>query len=420
MATNLLDDLSIKAARPKPKQYTLRDGNGIFLLVHPNGSKYFQLRTTLNGKQKLIRIGVYPNYSLAQARVKALEAINLVNSNLDPIVEKKIAQQKAKDDADATFKTVASDWIAIKKKTLAKSTITKINQSFASNVYRKIGDIPIKKIDNLMVRQLLLVIEKRGATEMAEKTRSWIKQVFDFSLADHLIDKNPIPAKDLRLTKHVSNKFPGLHNTYDAGKFLRSLVDYNGSFQSQSCATLIMHLATRPSELRLAEWSEFDLNNAVWSIPVERMKTRLHMSKPHQVFLSQQVLEILSELKEHTVNEKYLFAARASGKPLSDGTLAKVFRTCFVDYHIVPHACRHFMSTQANESGLFRNDVIEAALSHKDTNKIRAVYNESTYDAERKQLMQWWSDQLDNMRDGAKVIAIKKGYPISMIDLTKN
>lgn len=408
MAANLLDDLSIKAAKPKPKQYTLRDGNGIFLLVHPNGSKYFQLRTTLNGKQKLIRIGVYPNYSLAQARVKALEAINLVNSNLDPIVEKKIAQQKARDEADATFKTVASDWIAIKKKTLAKSTILKINQSFASNVYRKIGDIPIKKIDNLMVRQLLLVIEKRGATEMVEKTRSWIKQVFDFALADHLIDKNPIPLKDLRLTKHVSDKFPSLQNTQDAGKFLRNLVDYNGSFQSQSCAILIMHLATRPSELRLAQWSEFDLNNAVWSIPLERMKTRLHMSKPHQVFLSQQVLEILSELKEHTGNEKYLFAARASGKPFSDGTLAKVFRTCFVDYHIVPHGCRHFFSTQANESGLFRNDVIEAALSHGDTNKIRAVYNESTYEKERKQLMQWWGDQLDNMRDGAKVIALKK------------
>ncbi|MDP1659526.1 MAG: Arm DNA-binding domain-containing protein, partial [Methylotenera sp.] len=95
MASNLLDDLTIRAQKAKLKGYTLRDGNGLFLLVHPNGSKYFQLRTTLHGKSKLVRLGVYPNLSLSEARIKSIEAIKLIEADLDPILEKKIVKAKA-------------------------------------------------------------------------------------------------------------------------------------------------------------------------------------------------------------------------------------------------------------------------------------------------------------------------------------
>lgn len=412
MASNLLDDLTIRAAKPKSKAFTLRDGNGLFLLVHPNGSKYFQLRTTLHGRSKLVRLGVYPNLSLSEARIKSIQTIKLVEADLDPTIEKKIAKAKAKESADATFKTVALSWLEIKQKTLAKSTHLKIQQTFNANVYSKLGSYPLGKINNLMVRDVLLVMQKRGALDM-EKTRGWIKQVFDFALADRLITENPIPLTDLRLNRHVGERFPRLKTAIDAGKLLRNLVEYQGTFEVQACVTLMLHLAQRPSELRESKWQEFDLQNGIWTIPIEKSKTRKHMTKPHTVMLSRQVLALLNELKEYTGSGEYLFAARITGKPVSEATIRKAFRTCFPDYRIVPHGCRHFFSTQANNAAKsdrllnFDKDVIESALGHAAENNVQGIYDDREYENSRKQLAQWWSDQLDLMRDGGKVLPFK-------------
>ncbi len=408
LSAELLDDLTIKAAKSLAKEYTLRDGNGLFLLVHPNGSKYFQLRTTLHGKSKKIQLGAYPDLTLAKARTLAKENRRLIDDHKDPIIEAKLAKAKEAQNADATFRSVAETWLDIKKHTLAKSTHLKIQQTFNANVYSRLGKYPINKIDNQMVRDCLLVMQKRGALELMEKSRGWIKQIFDFALSDKLISENPIPVTDLRLKKHISEKFPRLKTPQDAGKLLRNLNDYAGSFEVSTCVYLMLNLAQRPSELRCAKWVDFDLDNAVWTIPLEQSKTRKHMTKPHTVMLSRQAIAALKELKQYTSHSEYVFASRWLNKPVSEATIRKAFRLNFTDYHIVPHGCRHFFSTQANESGLFRNDVIEAALSHGDANKIREIYNEATYDKERQQLAQWWSDQLDIMRDGAKVMPIKK------------
>ncbi|MDI1298068.1 integrase arm-type DNA-binding domain-containing protein [Methylotenera sp.] len=408
LSNQILDDLTIRAAKPKDKQYTVRDGNGLFLLVHPNGSKYFQLRTTLNGKPKLLQLGIYPDLTLAEARRLAMEKRRMVADNLDPVIEAKLEKAQAIKDADATFRSVAEVWLDIKKHTLAQTTHLKIAQTFNANVYSKLGSYPICKIDNHMVRDCLLVMQKRGALEIMEKTRGWIKQVFDFALSDKMISENPIPVTDLRLKKHVGEKFPRLKSANDAGKLLRNLTDYAGSFEVSTCVYLMINLAQRPSELRCAKWVDFDLEKAIWTIPLEQSKTRKHMTKPHTVMLSRQAIEVLKELKHYTGHSEYAFSSRLARKPVSEATIRKAFRLNFTDYHIVPHGCRHFFSTQANESGLFRNDVIEAALSHGDKDKIRGIYNEATYDRERKQLAQWWSDQLDIMRDGTKVIPFKK------------
>ena len=403
-----LDDLSIKAAKPLAKEYALRDGNGLFLLVHPNGSKYFQLRTTLHNKPKKIQLGKYPDLTLAEARKLAMDKRRMIAEHKDPVIEAKLAKVKEAQNADATFRSVAETWLDIKKHTLAQSTHLKIAQTFNANVYSKLGSYPIGKIDNHMVRECLLVMQKRGSLEIMEKSRGWIKQVFDFALSDKLITENPIPVTDLRLKKHVSEKYPRLKSANDAGKLLRNLTEYAGSFEVSTCVYLMLNFAQRPSELRCAKWADFDLENAIWTIPLEQSKTRKHMTKPHTVMLSRQAIGALKELKQYTGHSEYVFASRLDIKPLSEATIRKAFRLNFSDYHIVPHGCRHFFSTQANESGLFRHDVIETALSHGDANKIRAIYNEATYDNERKQLAQWWSDQLDMMRDGAKVLPFKQ------------
>lgn len=403
-------DLVVKNATIESKQYTLTDSSckGLYLLVHPNGSKYFQARATLDGKRKLIQIGKYPSVSLSEARALARTAIDRVKiDKVDPILERKLSKQQRLKDSENTFQFIAEEWLEVRQRTLAPSTHLKIKQTFNANVYNVIGKFPMKEIDNQMVRKCLKIMEKRGATELMEKARGWIKQVFDFALSDNLITENPIPAKDERLVKHVNQRFPRLKSRVDAGKLLRNLVDYGGSFEVAACVYLQMHFAQRPSELRCAKWVEFDFDNAIWTIPLARSKTRKNMTKPHTVMLSKQAVSLLRELHNYTGHAEYLFASRREQKPLSEATIRKAFRSLFEDYHIVPHGCRHFFSTQANESGLFRRDVIEAALSHGIDDAIRAIYNEATYDDERRKLAQWWSDELDSMRDGAKVLSIE-------------
>lgn len=408
LTVNALDDLTIKAAKPKDRPYTLRDGNGLFLLVHPNGSKYFQLRTTLHGKPKLIQLGTYPTTSLSIARDIGREKLKKVKvDQVDPVIEAKLLKQQKAKDASNLFQDIADDWLAIKQRTLAPSSYTKIKQTFKANVYGVLGKYPIKEIDNQMVRRCLMIMQKRGALELMEQTRAWIKQVFEFALSDNLITENPIPSIDVRLEKHNPEKYPRLHSRQDAGTLLRNIQKYKGSFEVITCVYLQMHFAQRPSELRCAKWSEFDLEKAVWTIPLPRSKTRKHMNKPHTVMLSRQAIQALKELHEYSGHGEYLFPARLLRKPVSEATIRKAFRAVFTDYHVVPHGCRHFFSTQANESGLFRHDVIEAFISHKDKDVTRATYNEATYNIERMELAQWWSDQLDIMRDGAEIIQIK-------------
>lgn len=409
LKANLLDDPTIRAAKYGDKPNPLRDGNGLWLLAHENGSKYFQLRATLHGKRKLIQLGVYPQLTLSEAREQARQKLKKIKvEQVDPVLQAKLDKHQKAKDAETTFQKVAEDWLAIKERTLAPTTHLKIKQTFNANVYSVIGRHPISEIDNQLVRKCLLIMQKRGALEFMEKTRGWIKSVFDFALSDRLISENPIPLKDERLIKHVGGSYPHLKNMADGGKLLRNLVEYAGSFEVAMCVYLQLSFAQRPSELRCAKWVEFDLENAIWTLPLSRSKTRKHMTKPHTIMLSKQALAALRQLQVYTGHNEHLFAGRLSTKPFSDKAISNAYDAVFVDYHIVPHGARHFFSTQANESGLFRKEAIDSLISHKDKNAISAIYNQATYDKERREIAQWWSDQLDIARDGAKVIPISQ------------
>lgn len=322
---DLLDDLKIKAARPRDKEYTLRDGRGLFLLIHPNGGKYFHLRTTLHGKPKKIQLGTYPELSLSDARDVARDKRKQVRvDHVDPILESKLAKQQKAKDADNTFQKIAEEWLAIKQKKLAPSTYLKIKQTFNANVYGVIGKYPIKEIDNITVRKCLMIMQKRGALEFMDKTRGWIKAVFDFALGDKLISENPIPLKDERLFKHVGEKFPRLKSPQDAGKLLRNLVDYGGSFEVATCVYLQLHFAQRPSELRCAKWADFDLNKAVWTLPLAQSKSRKHMTKPHTIMLSTQALAVLKQLQAYTGITSIAFRLGSQAAPFLKRPFAKL------------------------------------------------------------------------------------------------
>lgn len=255
----------------------MRDGNGLNLLIHPNGSKYFQLRYTLHGKEKTLQLGVYPVMGLAEARVAAKAARQLVANNVDPVLNKRVQAAKHAASAANTFQSVAEQWLNIKRRTLAPSTLKKIEETFRANVYPRFGDVAITDISPLAVRHAMQVMERRGALELMGKCRAWIRAVFDFGLSEELIQQNPVPEKDLVLEKHKGESHPSLKSREDVAQFLRNLFEYPGRAETRLAIWLQILLATRPSELRLAEWAEFDLDRALWTVPVERMKNRKHM-----------------------------------------------------------------------------------------------------------------------------------------------
>ena len=412
MATELLKEVEVRNAKPTDKQRKLNDGNGLTLLVHPNGSKYFQLRFTLHGKEKTLQLGVYPDLGLQDARKKAKDARQLVSAGIDPVQDRRIQDARKAVSAATTFRSVAEQWLAIKQRTLAPSSHRKITETFNANVYPRFGNLPIKDVSALVVRDAMQAIERRGALELMAKCRAWIRGVFDFALSEEMLKHNPIPKEDLVLRKHTGENHPRIKSREDAGQFLRNLFEYPGRTETRLAIWLQMLLATRPGELRLAEWMEFDLDKGLWTIPLDRMKNRKHMTDPHVVTLSRQAVAALKELHGFTSYSKLLFPSLTnSTKPISDMTLSKALRSIWPNYRIVPHGFRHFFSTIANEHGQFRHDVIEAALAPKDSTAIRSIYNQAPYLKERRELAQWWGDELEAMRDGGKVLTFKRTAP---------
>src|SRR5687768_3132900 len=314
MASELLSAIEVRNAKPGDKPRKLRDGNGLHLLVHPNGSKYFQLRYTLHGKEKTLQLGVYPTMGLADARVAAKAARQLVAVGIDPVQNKRIQNAKKATSATNTFRCVAEQWLNIKQRTLAPSTHRKIEETFNANVYPRFGNLPIKDVSALVVRDALQVMEHRGALELMQKCRAWIRSVFDFALSEEMIEHNPVPQKDLVLKKHKEKRHPGLKSREDAAQFLRNLFEYPGRAETRLAIWLQMLMATRPSELRLAEWIEFDLEKRVWTIPLERMRNRKHMTEPHIVTLSHQAVAALKELHDFTSYSKLLFPSLTNSK----------------------------------------------------------------------------------------------------------
>lgn len=408
MASNLLSDRVLNTTKADGKTRILNDGDGLRVVFHVNGSKYFQLRYTIHGKEKSTQLGTYPVMTLAKARTAALEMRRMIKAGTDPVVDKKIRKAEGAADAAATFRTIATEWL-VSKNNLSASTRKYIEATFSANVYPRIGDLPIGVITPPLVLTTLRVIEARGALELLGKCRRWLGQVFDYARATgKLKGDNPAHCLVDVLKKGKSENYPTFkgskdHGRKDAGEFLRRLAEYSGGPITSIAVWLQMMIATRPGELRKAEWTEFDLDAAEWRFHVTKTDTT------QIITLSQQAIKALKELHEFTGHSRYLFPGRDPLKPISDGTINKLLRTLWPEYRIVAHGFRHFFSTMANEHGHFRPDVIEAALSHKDKNAIRAVYNKATYLDERRKLAQWWADELEAMRDGGKVIKFNAG-----------
>lgn len=393
-----LTDIAIRGAKSGHKPYKLADADGMFLLINPNGSKYWRMKYRFAGKEKQLALGVYPETSLAEAREKLREARKMLAAGNDPSEKKKAVKRELLINSANSFESVAREWHATKCHTLQPRYAGFILRRLEKDVFPKLGARPIRDITAPELLLVLRQIEKRGALEVAHRAMKACGQIFLYGIATGRADRNP--AADLQGALKTAKKKNFAHLKEDElPEFLQKLDTYQGMKQNQLAVKLLMLTFVRTAELRGALWSEIDLDKAEWRIPAERMKMR----RPHVVPLSKQAVLILKELKLMNGSWQYVFPNpyRPAKCMSENGVLNVIYRMGYKG-RVTGHGFRHTASTILNENG-FNRDHVERQLAHVEGNKVRGVYNHAEYMLERRKMMQWWADYLDAAgRNGTK------------------
>jgi integrase len=385
-----LADSTVRTARAGKKPYKLSDGNGLYLLVNPNGSRYWRFKYRFHGKEKLLAVGVYPEIKAAQARAERDEARRMLRQGIDPSVDRQVRKQASVAAAGNTFEAIAREWVELQKNRWKPDHAAQVLHSLETKAFPDLGGRPIAAIAAPELLAVVRKVEARGALEAAQRLLQRSHAVFRFAIVTGRAERNP--AADLRgaLKAPKRTNLPAL-SAADLPEFLRKLEAYDGHLQTRLAAKLQLLTWVRPGELRAATWSEVDLSKALWEIPGERMK----MGLPHVVPLSRQAVGVLEQLQALSGRGKLIFpSASRADVCMSENTV--LFAMYRMGYHsrATAHGFRATASTIMNEQG-WNPDAIERQLAHVEKNKIRGAYNRAQYIEERRKMMQAWADYLD-------------------------
>lgn len=399
-----LNDMACKQAKPKEKAYKLADSGGLYLEVAPSGGKWWRLKYRINGKEKRISLGVYPEVSLKEARDRRDDAKKQIAAGIDPSEHRKAHKATRQDRAANSFEIVAREWFAKHSPNWVASHSSKILRRFEADVFPWIGGRPIAEITAPELLTVLRRIENRGALETAHRALQNCGQVFRYAVATGRAERDP--SGDLRgaLPPPKAKHHASITDPKAIGELLRAVDGYQGSPITKYALRLAPLLFVRPGELRKAEWSKFNLDGGEWRIPATRMKMR----EQHIVPLSTQAVIILQELQALTGGDQYVFpGARTNGRPMSENTVnAALRRLGYSSDEMTGHGFRSMASTLLNEQG-WNRDAIERQLAHAERDNVRAAYNYAEHLPERKRMMQAWADYLDGLSTGAPVIPIR-------------
>lgn len=388
-----LTDVAIRKAKPRDKAYKLTDGKGLFLWVQPSGSKWWRYAYRYNGKPKMLALGTYPEYTLAEVREAHAKARKVLASGIDPCEAKKEHKRQILLNAENSFEKVAREWHQVKSATLDQRYAGFVLRRLEADIFPKLGTRPIRNITAPELLSVIRLVEARGALEVAHRLLKSCGQIFMYGVATGHADCNPADSLQDALKPMKKGHFAYLHEK-ELPEFLSALETYQGMRQAQLATKLLLLTFVRTKELRGAMWSEINWEKAEWHISAERMKMR----RPHIVPLSSQALTILHELKQLNSRWKYIFPNPYKPiKCMSENAVLNVIDRMGYGGRATGHGFRHTASTILNERG-FNRDHIELQLAHVETNKVRGVYNHAQYLAERHKMMQWWSDSLDTMR----------------------
>ena len=398
----MLTDLAVRKAVAREKPYKLSDGGGLYLLVTKAGQRCWRVDYRFGEKRATAALGVYPTVSLAEARAKRLEIKKQIADGMNPSAKRKIDKITGPLANVNSFQAVAEEWLdKARREGRAEVTLGKLKWllEFAHPIIgaRKIGEI---KAPELLA--VLRAVEKRGHYETARRLRSTCGQVFRYAIATGRADRDI--SADLRgaITVPKVTHRAAITSPMEAGVLLRAIDAYSGYPVTHAALRLAPHVFVRPGELRHAEWTEFDLTKNVWTIPAEKTKMRV----AHRVPLTRQVLAILEELRHISGNRRYLFPAQGKrDRPMCENTINLALRRMGFDSKtMTTHGFRAMASTLLNEQGHWNPDAIERQLGHAESDEVRRAYARGEHWEERLAMMKSWSDYLDQLRSGAKIL----------------
>jgi integrase len=398
-----LTDVAVRNAKPGPKPYKMGDSHGLFLLIQPTGGKLWRFKYRVDGREKKLAIGPYPEIGLGEARRRRDEAREAMAAGKDPAREKQRDKVRSKLEAENTFAAITAEFCEKRRRDGQRAwapATAKRCEYLLSILCGSIGNMPIAEIEPADVLVAVRRIEAKGKLESARRTLQLAGSVFRYAVATARLKSDP--TRDLKgaLTSPTVTHYGAVIDPAGVGELLRSIDGYEGQSITKFAMQLAPHVFVRPGELRHAEWSEIDLEGALWTIPASKTKMR----KEHLVPLSRQAIAILKSAHSLTGPSGYVFpSVRTRRRPMSDNTInAGLRRLGYATDEMTAHGFRAMASTLLNESGKWNPDAIERALAHGDTDKVRAAYHRGAHWKERVAMAQWWSDYLDQLRVGAK------------------
>ncbi len=403
-----LTNLECKNAKSRDKPYKLAGGRGLYLQIMPNNSKYWRMKYRFNSKEKLLALGVYPEISLKEAEERCTEARKLLDQNIDPNQEKQSQKQNAESKFENTFEVVARQWHEnFKHKWTDRHAKTVIHR-MEIDLFSEIGFLPISDIKPIQIINALKKVQKRGAFEPAHRLRQYCDQIFKYAIISELAMLNPASEIGMVL-QPVKKKHYACLDVKEIPELLHAIErnDARLHLDTRQAMKLLMLTFVRTKELIEAKWQEFDLENAQWVIPAERMKMR----NDHIVPLSTQAIEILSDLKARNVRWEWVFPGHHSPrKHMSNNTVLKGLERLGFKGRMTGHGFRALAMTTIKEKLDYRHEVIDRQLAHAPKSMVQRAYDRAQFLDERKVMMQDWSDYLDTASQTSQVLPfIKKG-----------
>lgn len=385
--TRPLTNNEILKAKPREKDFTLHDGDGLFLLVKTSGKKLWRFRyqRPVSGSRTNLSLGSYPALTLAAARQIRDQHLTTLAQGMDPQQQQEQASEQRLIELDSIFSTVAANWFQLKSKSVTEDYAKDIWRSLDKDVFPAIGLIPVQEIKARTIVEALEPIKARGALETVRRLVQRVNEIMIYAVNTGLIDANPASGVGMAFEKPKKQNMPTLRPE-ELPKLMRSLVMSNLSVPTRCLIEWQLLTLVRPSEASGTRWLEIDIDAKLWTIPAERMKAK----REHIVPLSPQALEILEVMKPVSAHREHVFPSRNNPKqPMNSQTANAALKRIGFSGKLVAHGLRSIASTAMNEAG-FNADVIESALAHSDKNEVRKAYNRSIYLKQRVELMNWW------------------------------
>jgi len=402
----MLTDIKVKNAKGEAKPYKLSDGQGLYLLVTPKGGKWWRFKYRVYHKEKSISFGTYPEVSIADARDKRTAARKQVAAGIDPGDVRKAQKASIVAVTENSFEVVAREWhgkyTPSWSPTHAATTIERLER----DAFPWIGAQPIGEIRALDLLTVLRRVEERGALETAHRVKGICGQVFRYAVATGRAERDPVVDLKGAIPAATTVHRAAITDPKEVAGLLRAIDGYQGSFVVKCALQLASLFFVRPGELRHAEWSEFDFDAATWSIPAGKMK----MKQDHIVPLSRQAVEILKTLQPLTGQGRYVLPShRSAMRPLSNNAVLSALRRMgYATDEMSGHGFRAMARTILDEVLQVRPEFIEHQLAHAVKDPNGRAYNRTAHLEERKKMMQKWSDYLDGLKVGAKILPFMK------------